>query len=135
MQAVKDKTPVEHAQAQADFGTWLERQIDRKEMQRAEVADAAGLSRSTITMLINGKPGGVKIQPSQETVDKLADALGIPRSIARIAAGYTDNSKDIDLDFCADLVSIIRTLSQEKQAPLKDMLRSTAHSWAMFTNA
>jgi transcriptional regulator with XRE-family HTH domain len=117
------------------FGQWLDAQLIRLRMDRAELADSAKLGRSTITVLINGKPTGEVIQPSIETVDKIAHALGVPRTIARMAAGYQDPNRDIDLEFCAEIGSILNSLSEEQRAPLKEQLTMTAHNWLRYAAA
>ena len=118
-----------------DFGTWLQHQLDRLDKRASELAADAHISKATVSMLIHGKQGGRRIQPDRDTVQKIADALGADATIALRAAGYTDGKPDMDLDFCSDVLTILRPLSEDKQQLLKDHLRETASKWASFAAA
>lgn len=74
------------------FGRWLEEQFrNSKYKSHSELADVAGLKRSTVSALIGAKPQTATNKPSQpraETVIKIAKALGVDLNEALLLAGH-----------------------------------------------
>ena len=75
------------------FGTWLKEERKRKGFTQESLAKAAGdvCTSAYISNLERNQDIGKKgrpTRPGEEIVDALADALGVPRGLARSAAGY-----------------------------------------------
>ena len=71
------------------FGEWLRKRRQEARLSQDELAARAGISKSYISTLERHAPHpktGAPPQPTFETVDALAQALGIPIPVARDAA-------------------------------------------------
>ena len=76
---------------QRDFGHWLIQKRRAAGLTQRELARKVSISKSYVSALernerqpVTGQP----VRPKMEKVDALAEALGVPLSEARLAAGY-----------------------------------------------
>jgi transcriptional regulator with XRE-family HTH domain len=99
--STKKKTP--------KFAEWLVQERNRVGLLPAHLAERANLSKQYISQLEGGQP----IQPSKESVEKIAKALGVPLAIAFDAAGYKFEMEKSKTE--TDLLNYFRDLSQEHQ--------------------
>lgn len=95
------------------FAEWLERQFRRSGFKSySELANRAGLQRSTVSSLVSGKPQtatGKASQPKLETVIKLAAALGSDVDESLLIAGYAPIlARGLDLHI-ADSIRVSKT--------------------------
>ena len=76
---------------QRDFGHWLIQKRRAAGLTQRELASRVSISKSYVSALernerqpVTGQP----VRPKLEKVDAIAEALGVPVSEARLAAGY-----------------------------------------------
>jgi transcriptional regulator with XRE-family HTH domain len=76
---------------QRDFGHWLIQKRRAAGLTQRELARKVSISKSYVSALernerqpVTGQP----VRPKLEKVDAIAEALGVPVSEARLAAGY-----------------------------------------------
>lgn len=77
------------------FGEWLLERRREARLSQDELAARAGVSKSYISTLERNAPHpttGAPPQPTTETVDSLAEALGVPIPVARDAAFGTGSA-------------------------------------------
>lgn len=81
------------------FAEWLTSAFENSHFKSfSSLADAAGLTRSTVSSLANARPQSLTNKPSQpspETVLKLAKALGEDIDQALLLAGHAPQSSPI----------------------------------------
>lgn len=70
------------------LGVWVKQSRTQQGMSQRELADAAGLSRSYVCDIERGRGN----EPSLNTLDKLAGALGASRSDLMKASGLIDKA-------------------------------------------
>ena len=70
------------------LGVWVRQTRQQQSMSQRELADAAGLSRSYVCDIERGRGS----EPSLNTLDKLAGALGASRSDLMKASGLIDKA-------------------------------------------
>ena len=70
------------------LGVWVRRTRQQQGLSQRELADAAGLSRSYVCDIERGRGS----EPSLNTLDKLAGALGVSRSDLMKASGLIDKA-------------------------------------------
>jgi transcriptional regulator with XRE-family HTH domain len=66
------------------FGEWLADLLLEKRLRQREVADRIGVAESTVSDWINGDK-----RPTRRSLRAVAEALGVDRDEAFVAAGYT----------------------------------------------
>lgn len=78
------------------FGKWLiEKRLDAK-LTQVQLAERAGISPNYVSALERDEPNardGSPRRPRVEKVDRIAKALGVPLSDARLAAGYATTTR------------------------------------------
>lgn len=83
------------------FGSWLQRQLDRREWNQADFAKKAGVGSGRVSDWIRD----VRL-PSVESCDKIADALGVDLDEVLTLAGHRHNH--LDNPEQAALISLLR---------------------------
>jgi transcriptional regulator with XRE-family HTH domain len=76
---------------QHDFGLWLIQKRRAAGLTQRELARRVSISKSYVSALERSEKQhltGQPVRPRLEKVDALAEALGVPVSEARLAAGY-----------------------------------------------
>lgn len=76
---------------QHDFGHWLIQKRRAAGLTQRELARRVSISKSYVSALERSESQGATghpVRPKLEKVDALAEALGVPVSEARLAAGY-----------------------------------------------
>lgn len=76
-------TKCKHMQTKIDFSEWLLEQIKIRDISQSDLARASGLSRATISDLINRK----RLSPDQTTLNAIAQGLDLPPDTIYRAAG------------------------------------------------
>jgi transcriptional regulator with XRE-family HTH domain len=77
------------------FGNWLKEKRTERRISGTELEKLSGMSRQYISNLERNVLSDTTqrpIRPSEETVTKLAKALGVPVDEARLAAGYAPSN-------------------------------------------
>lgn len=108
------------------LGVWVRQTRVQQGMSQRELADAAGLSRSYVCDIERGRGN----EPSLNTLDKLAGALGASRSDLMKASGLIDKAlipreseeerrmlqlfRDISVDGQDEVMRFVRFLHQEE---------------------
>lgn len=120
---------------QTAFSLWLTEKMTARGWNQATLAERSKLSRQYISSLINSTPHtitGKPIKPTEEAVDKLAKALGVPLTEARLIAGYapTDTSEfqdqieDEDIAYLAsDYKELKKLTPEEEQAEIRTVIK------------
>jgi transcriptional regulator with XRE-family HTH domain len=109
------------------FGRWLQRQMDRRQWTRAELARQTGVSATSISDWANGKK-----LPDAESADKLAEALRVDRDVVLDLVGIRPEEHD-DPEQVRALIAMLRrvTLTGEREGLLRGILESMlAHDQA-----
>lgn len=81
------------------FGAWLRQARFDARMSIREMARATGLSASSLSVYLNDgcdKQTGKIRRPDIQTIDQIADALGLDADAGRIAAQYSPRSKTLN---------------------------------------
>jgi transcriptional regulator with XRE-family HTH domain len=86
----------------AEFGRWLQRQLDRREWKQADFARRVSLSTGTVSHWITGK----RI-PDPPSCDLIADALGIDVTDVLRRAGHLPVVSD-DPEHVRELTALLR---------------------------
>ena len=84
---------------QRDFGLWLIQKRRAAGLTQRELARRVSISKSYVSALERNEKQpltGQPVRPKLAKVDALAEALGVPVSEARLAAGYAPPDADID---------------------------------------
>lgn len=84
----RKRIPAESASPGASLGEWIRVSRMQQSMSQRELADRSGLSRSYLCDIERGRGA----QPSVQTLDKLAAALGVSRMELLRAAGIIEPS-------------------------------------------
>ena len=84
----RKRIPAEAASPGATLGDWIRVSRMQQSMSQRELADRSGLSRSYLCDIERGRGA----QPSVQTLDKLAAALGVSRMDLLRAAGIIEPS-------------------------------------------
>lgn len=82
---------VNKAHSLQNLSEWLYRSRRRAGLNQAELAQKSGLSKSYISILERGGEHpltGKSVRPSEDVMERLAKALGVPADEARLVAGY-----------------------------------------------
>lgn len=74
-----------------NFGLWLKRQLERREMSRPEFARAIGKSPARISEWINGRR-----VPDPVSCDLIADALKLDLDFVLWQAGHRPATREVD---------------------------------------
>jgi len=86
---------------QVTFSEWLAEQMKRQGYNQTSLAARAGVSPQYIGSLVRNDPHsitGKPIVPTVEVVDKIAKALGVPPTEARLVAGYAPAKVSEDVE-------------------------------------
>lgn len=118
------------------FGQKMQKWREAANVSQADLARRMGVSRNYISNLerdFSPTAKGGKPQPSVETCDKIAHALGVKVAEVRLAAGYAAPSEpeptkdDVDRATeaarAAELIENFLHLPEEKQAQLLGIMR------------
>lgn len=113
------------------FGEWLRERLNGRGMNNADLARLTELSPTYIGHLVrdfspNTKSG--RVRPSEETVDSIAKALGVPVDEARLAAGYAAVHETASHDLDGVFVSFdsASELTEEEKSELLAAVRLIA---------
>lgn len=121
---------------QETFGSWLLRKRKAAGLSLQELADRADLSKGYISNLERNAPHSVSKatpKPSQDTVDRIAAAVGAPVAEARYVAGYAAPQAQVDQNLSrllfyfndlqgeqkADALAVIEALWRRQQSKQK----------------
>ncbi len=95
------------------FGTWLLEKRREKRLTQGQLGERAGLSTSYVSTIERGQRHSTTNavpRPTEQTVEKLAAALGVDIDDARIAAGYLPKSMSITPTNAVEFIHALETL-------------------------
>ncbi len=102
-----------------DFGLWLQREREKRGLTQAKLATKAGLNRAVINKIENGQS-----TPTPDTLQAIADALGIPDEIIFRAAGYIRSPSDTE--YQEEFLHLLSQLSPQEREEILELLRFKA---------
>lgn len=105
-----------------NFGDWLLKQLQDRDMSQSELARVAGVSKGTISNLINGTKGA-----GQESLLAVARALKLPPELVFEKAGIFP-PKNTRSTVKNTAIGIIESLSEEDAAFIANFLTSYVRS-------
>lgn len=100
------------------FGEWLKEQAAARNLNLAQTARRAGLSKSTLTLAMYGH------RPRVQTCQALADALQLPVEQVLRAAGHLDQKED-GFEIPPELWDLVRDL----RAVSPEVRRTVIQAW------
>lgn len=99
------------------FANWLEGEMRKAELSQAELARAAGVTRSAINGILTGRRG-----PGSDLCRAIARALGIPEEAVFRVAGILQSKADLDED-TEELLYLYDRLPVEAKNQVVDFTR------------
>jgi len=114
------------------FGEWLQTHRERLGLTQQELAEKLGYTKNYISTLERAVPHSKsrsQSKPSESLVSKLAETFGVSLSEARLMAGYSPVTSELDSDqvFAEEIASMVRRIPSGRREIYKQKLRQDAH--------
>jgi len=110
----------------ADFGRWLQRQLDRHDLNQSEFGRRAGVSSSTVNAWVRGER-----LPDPSSCDLIADALGYPVEVVMKIAGHLPDVEPVDIDNpVARLMAQAQTVDWKTDESREMIISDILRRWA-----
>jgi len=106
------------------FAQWLQSQLDERGWNLADLARHTGIRYPTIYSYANGSRVPDKRPASQENLDAIASALGVPAATVRDAAGLVDPNRSEEERAQLKWAALGRDLSEEDRRTAEALLRA-----------
>ena len=100
------------------FEDWLSAQMKQRSWSQAQLARESGVSRQTISYWFSGKSK----KPDQESLQKIADALGLPVEEVYRAAGILPGVSNKE-KLAQQILKELEDLPEEEQEGIVDYIR------------
>jgi len=103
----------------SEFGAWLQRELDRRELRPADFARRADVNPSMVTRWMHGTT------PSPESCELIADVFGVNPDMVLTLAGHRPNIEDLDPDDpVVELQALVRRIQWQHHQPELKMIRA-----------